>query len=166
MSAIAEAARVNLLLADYAAVDGTNKVNILGANWQVTGINPSSGLTAAQSVILLIDVPPQYYDEQFAVETTLYNEANEIVEAPGPTGQPAPLRISQLVKAEVPVVAGHFVPPKALWAKIQTIINLPNGILVKAGETYEWRVRIDGDDSRIWSTTFHVAGPPPQPLIG
>lgn len=166
MSAIAETARVSIVLADYAQNDSSNKISILGAGWQVTSLQPATGATGAQAVVVLIDVDPAHYEEQFAVEVTLHDEANGVVHAPGPTGEPTALRISQIVKAEKPSTPGHFVPPKALWARVQMILNFPGGLVIPAGQSYTWRVRIDGDDSRTWNLTFHVAGPAPGAVIG
>jgi hypothetical protein len=166
VSAIAETARVALVLADYAQNDTSNKAYILGAGWQVTSLQPTTGQTAAQAVVVIIDVNPEHYDEQFAVEVTLHDDANEVVQTPGPTGEPTALRVSQVLKAEKPSTPGHFVPPKALWARVQVTLNFPAGLPIQAGRSYTWRVRIDGDDSRTWDASFHVAGPPPSTVIG
>ena len=78
----------------------------------------------------------------------------------------APLRIGQSIVAEAPVFPGQFVPKNALWAHTQFTVNFPGGLPLMAGATYTWRVRLDGDDSHVWATTFHVAGNPPPPVIG
>ena len=166
MSSVAETARVALVLADYAVADAVGKLNIIGGGWQVTALDPSSGMTAANSVVVSIDISPEHYNEDFSLELTLYDSASQIVSAPGPMGQATPLRISQVIKAEEPKVPGLIIPKRALWSHSQFIANFPGGLPLTAGETYTWSVRLDADDSRSWGTTFYVAGPRPGPVIG
>lgn len=166
MSSVAETARVALVLADYAVADTVGKLNIIGGGWQVTALNPSSGMTTAISVVVSIGISPEHHNEDFSVELTLYDSASQIVSAPGPMGEATPLRISQVLKAEEPKVPGLILPKRALWSQNQFIANFPGGLPLTAGETYTWRVRLDADDARDWSATFHVAGPRPGPVIG
>ena len=50
MRTLGDAARINLLLSDYAAADAANKINVLGLGWQVTRILPETGLTAPHAL--------------------------------------------------------------------------------------------------------------------
>jgi hypothetical protein len=166
VSSVAQTARVALVLADYAVADAVGKLNIIGGGWQVTALDPSSGMTTANSIVVSLDISPEHYNEDFSLELTLYDSASQIVSAPGPMGQATPLRISQVIKAEEPKVPGVIIPKKALWSHSQFIANFPGGLPLTAGETYTWSVRLDADDSRSWGTTFYVAGPLPRPVIG
>lgn len=56
MSAIADTARFQVLLADYGAIDGVNKLNVLGAGIQIAGLDVSTGATAPQSVVVVVHV--------------------------------------------------------------------------------------------------------------
>lgn len=167
MSEIAQTARVSIVLADYARPDGAGKLSILGAGWQVTALETATGQTAAFTLIVTVDVHPKHYGQEYALEIALLNDqSGELVEAPGPGGVPGPVRISQITPAEATVVAGQFVPARRLWSRSQSTINFAAGIPLVAGLTYRWQVRIDGDEDRVWETTFHVAGPAPDPVIG
>jgi hypothetical protein len=164
VSEVAESARVTLFVADYAAADAVNKINCLGVGWQFAGVDPQTGSTAPQSVVLMVDVPPVHIGETFALEVALYDEAaNELVSVPGPVGDPQPLRIGQPVTAERPVFPGLH---GAGWPHTQLIVNFPNGLPLMPGRRYTWRARIDGDDEHRWEASFHVVGPPSGPVIG
>lgn len=166
MSAIAQTARVSVVLGDFALADAAGKVNLLGGGWQVTAIDPQTGMTSAHAVVVIVDVAPDHYDEEFSLEVALYGPGEAVAEVPGPTGQPTPLRIGQNVVANKPMVPGLSVPKDALWSHTQAILNFPGGLALAAGATYTWKARIDNDSSREWASTFYVAGRPPQPVVG
>ncbi|MEV4266391.1 hypothetical protein [Kribbella sp. NPDC049584] len=166
MSDRASEARVNVLVADYAAADAAGKLNVVGGAWQVTGIQAESGLTGPVSLVVTIDLPPRFYGEEFTVEFALLDDAGNLVQVPGPTGGMIPLRIGQSVVAEKPAIPGQYVPEKTLWSRTQAISTFPNGLPLRAGAAYTWSVRIDGDDAHVWKTGFYVVGAPPGPVIG
>ena len=166
MSAIADTARVAVLLADYAQADTVQKINMLGAGWQVTGLDPSTGITAPQTLVVMIDIAPPHAGETYALEAALYDDGGDLVLVPGPTGNLIPLRIGQSVTAEPPVFPGRQVPKGSLWAHQQMVLSFPGGLALAAGRAYTWRVRIDGDESRDWGITFFVAAAPASPVIG
>jgi hypothetical protein len=166
VSEITASARVSILLADYSAVDGVNKVNALGLGWQVTGIDPETGNTAPQTVVAFVDVAPQHVGESYAFELALYDDTDALVRLPGLTGELEALRIGQSVVVERPVVAGHAVPPGAMWSHAQVLVNFPAGLALTPGRAYTWRVRIDNDDDRVWNASFYVAGARPGPVRG
>jgi hypothetical protein len=166
VSAVAESARVAVLLADYAAGTPDGKVNILGGGWQVMGLVPETGATPALCLSVTIEVAPDHFDEDFAVEIALYDESGDIVKVPSPTGELIPMRVSQSAKAERPNVPGYVLPSKALWAHSQLVLNFPAGLPLSAGHTYEWRVRLDGDETYTWPARFHIVGSAPQAVMG
>lgn len=163
MSEIAAAARVNLVLADYASLDGTGKVNALGVGWQATGVDPSTGSTAPQAVVLFIDIPAAHVGEIFAVELGLYDDSDELVQVPGPIGDLQPLRIGQPVQLARSMVPGVSKPP---WCHFQLVVHFANGLPLTPGREYTWQASIDGDDSRLWQSSFQVAAAPVGPTIG
>jgi len=163
VSQIGDTARVAVILADYAAVDALQKVNFLGAGWQVTGIDPQTGSTAPQALGLLVDVHPDHIGDSFALEAALYDDSQKLVEVPGPAGQPQALRIAQIFTVERPVIPGH---PANTWAHLQLVVNFGGGIPLAANARYTWRVRIDGDEGHVWETSFYVVGTPQGPVIG
>ena len=77
MSAIAETARVSILLCDFAMVDRANKVNMLGAGWQITGLDRSTGSTAPHSVVVMVDVAPEHFGDSFAFELSLHEASGD-----------------------------------------------------------------------------------------
>lgn len=166
MSEIADEARVSVILADYASVDAINKANVIGAGWQIAGIDPTTGMTAPQSLLVMIDLPPRYYNEDFALAITLLDQAGEPVKVPGPTGEPQAMRIAQLAKAEEPVFPGGNVPRGLVPSHVQVLMSFAAGIALAPGQLYTWQVEIDGDAKPTWRLSFFVAGPPPPPVIG
>jgi hypothetical protein len=165
MSEISDNAHVSLMLADYANTDASNKLNMLGAGWMATALQ-ASGQTPPHALVVLIEVPPRHYGEEFAVTLTLTDEAGEPVKVGGPTGSPETLRIQQLVKADRPSVAQLYVPPHRLPGRVQLVLNFANGIPLAAGQIYRWAAEIDGNKDDRWQVSFLVAGPPPAPVLG
>lgn len=167
MSAVAERARVAVLLADYAAADAGGKINILGAGWAISGIDPSTASTAPQSVVVMIDSPPDLYGVDFAVTLTLRDGQGKAVRLPGPVGQPESMRISQLVRAEEPQIAPEAnVPRGTIWAHAQIVLNLAGGLPLSPGQLYSWQLDIDGTEDARWAAYFYVPGPRPGPVFG
>lgn len=161
--AVSDDARASLLLADYANTDAVKKVNILGAGWQVTGLTPM-GLTAPQALVVLVEVPQQHFEEEFAVSVTLRDEAGEVVKLTGQLGAVEALRIQQIVKAERPNMPGVIIQAK-LWSRVQVIFNFAHGLPLAAGKSYMWELEIDGHHDPQWSAGFLVGGPP-EPVVG
>lgn len=155
-----------MVLADYAAADAVTKVNVLGAGWQVAGIQPGTGLISPQAVAVLIELPPRHVDEQFALTLLLMDDANQVVEVPGPTGAAQALRISQLVKVEQPSFPGLAVPRGVVPGRVQMVVNFPGGLSLAGGHLYSWQVDIDGQAPAAWRASFYVAGPPPPLVVG
>lgn len=167
MSALADAVRVSVLLTDYAAADAIAKVNILGAGWAVTGVNPETGTVAPQAVVVLIDVPPPFYGEDFTVGLQLKDAGGEVVSLPGPAGEPQAIRIAQVLRAEEPTFPpGTYVPRHTVWSHSQIIFYLANGLPLRPNELYTWYLELDGEQREAWAVSFYVAGPPPAPVLG
>lgn len=153
-----------MLLADYAAVDAAQKINMLGLGWQVTGLQ-ATGYSPGHTVVVLISVPSGYVGESFALSLSLRDSTNEIVQLPGPAGALQPFRLQQLAKVERPNVAGVHLPAD-LPGHIQLVLNLPQGLPLPAGRLYRWVLEIDGNTNPQWETGFFVAGPPPPTVLG
>jgi hypothetical protein len=160
---IGDEARACLLLGDYANADSAGKLNLLGGGWKVTGLTPS-GLSGPQALVAAIEVPPNYAGTEFAVSLTLLDEAGEPVKVPTPTGGMDPLRIAQLVKAEIPNVPGVLLHGK-VWSRVQVILNFSNGLPLQAGHAYTWKLEIEGVENSQWAASFYV-GAPPETVVG
>lgn len=167
MSEIADSARVAIFLADYAGNDAANKVNALGAGWSLTGLNPATGLTAAWSVVAMVDVPPKFYNDDFAIALTLRDPTGRAVEIPGVTGTPQTVQVAQNVHVDEPSFPpGTYVPRGIAWSHLQLIMNFGNGLPLAPGHLYTWTLEIDGVRRDQWATSFFVVGPPPPPVFG
>lgn len=167
MSDVGERSRVSVLLADYAAADAVGKVNVLGVGWSITALNPQSGTTTPQTVVVMVDSPPDLYGEDFALSLTLRNSDGHPVEVPGPTGAPQAMRVGQNVHIDEPAFPpGTNVPRHTMWAHTQVLLNLGNGIPLPPGHLYTWSVDIDGTHRTDWEVSFFVVAPPSLPVFG
>jgi hypothetical protein len=157
-----------VLLADFAAADAGGKLNIIGAGWAQTARNVLPGrpqaLTPAQTVVAIIELPPQHASEQFAIAIQLVDERGDTVVIANPlTGQASPIRVQQLAAAEVQV----GVPPSlAMPARAQAIFGMPNGLPLEANRLYRWILEIDGYRRPEWAATFYVRPDPSSPVVG
>lgn len=167
MSALAEKARVSVLLADYASADAIGKINVLGAGFALCGIDVQTGAIPPQTLVVLIDILPEFYGEDFTLSVALRDSSGNPVEIPGPAGAPQPMRVAQVIRAETPVFPpGTNVPKDVVWAHAQLCLQLMNGLPLKAGDYYTWSVQLDGTDREDWAVSFYVAGPPPPVVLG
>lgn len=88
MSAISESATINVMLADYAAMDLTGvKANILGVGGNILPITPA-GLTVRFSLVTQIHVPADACPAETALEIALRDSSGRIFELPGQVPQP------------------------------------------------------------------------------
>jgi hypothetical protein len=156
---ISENVHVVVLLADFANQDPLNKINLLGANWNITGVQPT-GTTFPQAVVVFVEVPSQFQGKEFTLSVALLDEAGNSVDVPRPTGQTEPMRLEQAFRAERPVVAGADVPPN-VSSRVQIILNFVTGIPLAPGRQYRWHVEIDDTANPQWDAVFYVAEPRP-----
>lgn len=167
MSAVAERSKVTVILADYAAADAVNKVNILGTGFQIAGVDAATGLTSPQTVVVFIDTPPEQYGEDFAVTLTLRGMDDRPVELPGPAGTPQAMRVAQNLRVEEPIFPPEAnVPRRITWAHTQIIFNIANGLPLAPGQLYTWTLEIDSTRDPRWVASFYVPGPRPRPVFG
>lgn len=157
--------RASILMADYLAVDASQKITAVGLGWSVAGIDVQTGHSPPMSIGLVIDVPPDMLNREFPVSLDLRTAAGEVVQVPSVSGSLDALRIQQLVKAG-PLQGGPFYLPDGLPGRVQTIIAFQNGIPLAAGQSYYWRLEVDHTHLKAWEVHFHIAGPPPGPVVG
>ena len=167
MSAVFDRARVTLVLADYAAADAVQKLNILGAGWSITGLNPATGTTSPMSLVIMIDSPPEQYGDEFSLTLTLEDSNGSLIQVPDAAGSLSPLRIAQVVRIQEPTFLPQLNVPKGkLWAHTQTVLNFPNGVPLPPGGIFTWKVEIDGETRDGWNISFFVPGPPSPVVFG
>ena len=168
MSEISDAARVQLFLADHAVADPNNKINALGVGFQVTALQ-ANGFTAPFAVVAMAEFPPRFAGDDLAMELALYNDANELVTAPGLMGDTAtPVRFGQSVVLQRPVVAlsGVAVPQGVVWPRHQLVAFFQTGIPLAMGRGYEWRLSIDSVVKPDWMAGFYVPAPSGGLVVG
>jgi hypothetical protein len=168
MSEISDAARVQIFLADHAVADPTNKINALGVGFQVMALQ-ANGFTAPCAVVAMAEFPSRFVGDDLAMELALYNDANELVTAPGLMGDAAtPLRFGQNVVLQRPVVAmpGVTIPQGAVWPRHQLVAAFQAGIPLAVGRGYEWRVSIDSVTRPDWIVGFYVPAPSGGLVVG
>jgi hypothetical protein len=164
MSDISDSARVSLIVADFANVDGSGKLNIIGGGVAITGQDPRTGGSAPFSVVVLSQVDPKFQGQEYALELGLYSaEDGEVFVPSGPIEQP-PVRVAQMVTVE-PVRApkGTYLPAGVVWPGAQMVVNFQTGLPLPLGKPFEWRVSIDGNV--VATTGLFMAGPP-NVLVG
>jgi hypothetical protein len=168
MSEISDAARVQIFLADHAVADPNNKINALGVGFQVTAVQ-ANGFTAPCAVVAIAEFPPRFVGDDLAMELALYNDANELVTAPGLMGDAAtPLRFGQNVVLQRPVVSlpGVTIPQGAVWPRHQLVAAFQTGVPLAVGRGYEWRVSIDSVTKPDWTVGFYVPAPSGGLVVG
>ncbi len=157
MSAISEAARLSLILADYASQDSEGKIGLLGAGWIHT-----STPTPAQAVAAFIEVPGEYTNTQFAFELVLEDQHGHPHRVPNPLGgEGQPLRVGQnLIAMALPGA------PRTAPSVVPFVVGLAPGMTLTPDSTYTWRLTIDGDRVRSMCSSFYVRPNQPGPVIG
>jgi hypothetical protein len=166
MSEVSEAAVVSILIADYAAADSVEKLNIIGGGVSVLGLT-QTGATTPFALVVIISLPPALYRSDCSVEIVLEDSSGNVVSVPGPTTEPQLMRVAQAVTFdEPPPIRGVLMPRDALRARKQFVLNFTLGLPLAMGEQYAWRVKIDGDTRDHWAEIFVVPRPNPGPVIG
>lgn len=168
MSDVSDAARVQLLIADYAVADPAGKLNVIGGALTGMGWNPNTGTTPPFALLVMVSVPPRLYNAECAVEILLENPGGALVELPGPTGVPSQqLRVGQAVRFEEPRFPGPVnAPVRYLPARSQWALTFMTGLPLVAGQGYVWRVKIDDVSHDDWTERFVVFGPVAGPVLG
>jgi|GEM_PF-2068284 len=157
--------RAALFMADYLATDAVGKITAVGLNWTIAGVDTKTGMTPPMSIGITVDVPPDRLGKEFPISLDLRSSSGVVVQVPGVTGALDALRVQQLVKAERLQAPGIYLP-ETVYGRVQTIVAFANGIPLAAGNSYYWRLEVDHQHIKAWEVHFHIAGPPPGPVIG
>ncbi len=156
---------VGMLLADYAASDAANKLNVIGGGVAVVGFVPALNQTAAFSVVVTVSVPPSHYNSECSMELVLEDPTGTPVSLPGPTGEPQIIRVGQVVKFEEPKTQPG-IPRGSLRSRNQWVLGFATGLPLALGQKYVWRVKIDHETRDEWTEEFFVPGPTPGLVLG
>lgn len=164
MSEVAESAHVRIILADYAAADDKGKLNIVGGGISIVGINPQTQGTSAFSVVATVSFAPKFIGESPAVELQLEDQHGEIFVMPG--NSPQKLRAGVSSELKPSDIAGLTVPGNAVRPKSQIVMQFMNGLPLKPGQTYRWRVKVDQATQDEWTEPLYVPTLAIGPTIG
>lgn len=163
-SPIAEAAQAVVFVADYAATDAGSKINALGAGFTLVSVQAGAP-SAAQSVVVLIDIPARFAGDALPVCLDLHDDTwGRVVEFTTEQGVEA-LRVQQLAKVDRPNVPGVVLAPE-VQCRVQLVLNFQNGLPLVPGHSYSWRLEIDGVRRPHWAARFSVMPGPSGPVLG
>ena len=163
MSAISESATINVMLADYAAMDLTGvKANILGVGGNILPI-PPAGLTVRFSLVTQIHVPADACPAETALEIALRDSSGRIFELPGQVPQPVRYAVVLTISAN-PIAVG-LEQTNYIGAMSTNVVDFSNGMPIPPGD-YAWHVSLDGDEDHAVDFRFCVPKPVTTPVIG
>jgi hypothetical protein len=169
VSDLSDSATVQVLLADYAVADPQGKLNIVGGSLTGVGQNASTGLTLPFALVVILTVPPDFYNEDCSLEILLEDSVGNLVLVPPPApGMPEqPIRIGQAITLEEPRFgAGVIAPRRWLPARFQLVAAFNPGLPLTAGQSYRWRVRVDDETRDHWTERFVVFAAAAGPVLG
>lgn len=163
MSAISESSTIDVMLADYAAMDSSGaKANILGIGGNILPITPT-GLTARFSLVTQIHAPAEACPAETALEVSLRDGEGNLFELPGQA--PQAIRYAAILTIAVnPGVVG-LAQSNYIGAMSVNVIDFSNGMPLPPGN-YAWHVSLDGDEEHATDFRFCVPKPIPAPVIG
>jgi len=168
MSEVFEQADVALMLADYAVADQMGKLQVVGGGLQIIGRDHATGNSAAFALVVSLAFPPQVFNEQYAFEVVLEDEAGAPVELGHPPRGATSnvMRFGQTLQVEEPHFRGSGVPRRSLPARSHVVLYFNTGLPLPSARVLVWRARIDGDTRAHWKQPFFVPGPPTGPVLG
>jgi hypothetical protein len=160
-------AQVQFILADYASIDASGKLNIIGGGIIFIGSGGPGQPSARFTTVVIVRVPAEYANQTYAFSLELKNlTTGGPVMIPAGAGQLQPVRAQQAITVPpVQVPAGKVVPEDALQGHT-TVLEFDNGLLLTAGHSFEWQVQINGHADPGWTHRFHVLGDAPGPVFG
>lgn len=165
MSEVAAAARLTLVVADFAASDATGKINVVGGNVGYLGFDPMQGVTTRFTVWAHIALPHRLLPADLSIELALLDDTGAVFEIPGPMGAQAvrmaqPVTIDKSPAQVIPALREH------IGSSHQMVVDFGSGLPLQPNGAYVWRLQIDGDDQHELRYPFGVGGPMPGPVIG
>ncbi len=165
MSDISEHAEVNVLMADYANVDESGKLNVVGGGIALLGFDPYQQSTPRFCVVISIDVTHEFVPADFVLEVALTDDGG-VVSLPTDDVDDQPVRVANSISLE----RAQGMPTARIRDHVGatnfTVLDFSNGLPLTPGIPYSWRVSIDGDTENAASYPFAVPGEPDGPVMG
>jgi hypothetical protein len=165
MSEVSGSAHVRLLLADYGVVDSQGKITIVGGGITIAGIPPNTNATAPFAVLGVIDFDQKYVGQRVAMELALEQDNGDLVPMPGApdsADHAQYVRIAANEELKSPTVTWGRVPYRAVRPRHTLMLMFQNGLPLRQGHTYTWRLKIDDETRDEWTEEMYV----PAPLLG
>ena len=165
MSDISEHAAVSVLMADYANVDESGKLNIIGGGLALLGFDPYQETTPRFCLVVTIDVTHEFVPADFVLEIALTDDGG-VISLPTETGEEQPVRVANSISLE----RAQGMPTTRIRDHVGatnfTVLDFSNGLPLTPGVTYNWRVSIDGDTENSVGYPFAIPGAPDGPVMG
>jgi hypothetical protein len=158
-------ATVHVLMADYASVDTSGKLNVLGASISVVGLtsNLPVPLTAPVFLVVHVSVPPEGHGQECVVNVGLRDESDAVVTIGGDQERPV-VEHTQTVRFPEPMLPPNLILPEGsadlhdrIRGHLQMVLGWPIGLPLVIGRAYQWRIMIDGQTREDWTEQFVVA---------
>jgi hypothetical protein len=135
--------RAYLVLADFAEVDASGKVHLLGAGWTATKAG-----TNMHAVVVFLKVPTDHVGTPIPITLRLTSKNGEVVEQPGLGGSQR-LEIKGQIELQEPAGWDSSIDLGAAFP-----VNL--GTLALQAGSYTWAVEIDGKEAATASFVVHA----------
>lgn len=165
MSEISSSCTVHAVMADYAAIDAAGKVNVIGGGISFVGFDSIQGISTPFALFVQVVTPLKSIHETDAVlEIELTDLNGNPINIPSPTGEPNPLRITQIIEFKMNQPAGTEKPVPAFPSTAAVAMNFANGLPLTAGEHYTWSIKIDHEIKG--KAFFMVPRPTALPVLG
>lgn len=162
MSDASEKISAFVFLADYIASEqASGKLNIIGGNVSLIGFNTQAGVTTPFFVGVILRGDHSLNGEEFTFEISLVDDTGEPVSLPGPV-EPQVMRIGQNMQFR----ANPEFAKKGLPVEENVVVGFDTGLPLRPGETYAWKVRIDGNHDDDWKVVFHIPSGTQMPVVG
>jgi len=162
VSWISDVATVHVLMADYASIDQSGKLNVIGGGISIVAAPTGAALTSSFYLMVFISVPADARSQKFVVGVSLTDGSGAIVTAPGEAKHPL-VDVSQPVEFARPEIPAHYLFPdvgrlnELLKGRLQLVTGFPVGLPLASGRGYEWRIALDGVTRDEWVHRFVVA---------
>jgi hypothetical protein len=168
VSKVSEVANVQAMMADYAAIDQTGKINIIGGTVAVVSQQPGSNVLASFALVVSVTVPPSHYGSTCRIDVVLEDASGEPVYVPGLAAgaPPQPLAFQQTATFEKPRL-----PPSVtglrdyLPSRVYTVVIFPTGLPLPEDRGYQWRIIVDEETRDDWRVPFVVSAQSPPSSI-
>jgi hypothetical protein len=165
MSEVSASAHVRILIADYGVIDQHGKVTIVGGGITIAGVRPNANTTAPFAVLGIADFDPKYLGQRVAMELALEQENGDLVPMPGSpesADHAQYVRIAANEELKAPNVSWGRVPPGVVRPRHTLMLMFQNGLPLRQGHKYTWRLKVDDETRDEWTEDIYV----PAPLVG